>query len=159
NDGSRSKPMHLPVGTSYERAREIAASRTEKAREMNLTRPTTTTVPARPGDTIARVVQSWLPIMDQNDNRSPATKRGLKRAAERVVERFGTEAPEAVTTGKVLEWIRDLKKDLSASKVRETVNTLGVIYEDAIAEEWITCANPKANKKVREALPEVEAPD
>ena len=162
NDGSRSKPLCLPKGTSEAMAREKAKAYTERARTENTTRPVV--LPdgsvAAADKNIAALATRWLGIIEAG-TLAPATKAGHKTNVNaRVVPKLGHLRPDELKTGHVLAWLREIGAGLSASKTRDTFNTLAKMLDDCAAENWIDLeVNPCRHKKVREAVPTVEAPE
>lgn len=157
--------FHAPAGKSKEGALDWAAAQVEKAEAKGgvfvPTRgPKAVAKPDVP--TVAALAESWLKLVDADPELAPATKSMHRGNAEgRISAGLGKLRPEELSSGVLRRWIRSMRDEgLSASRIRNTFNSLGKMLDCAMAEEWITlAANPCRHPGVRQELPSVDGPE
>jgi len=158
--GRRSPPIHLPSTIGEAEARRQAADWAGLALEGKLVLEGTTEPPRAAGETVAELGKSWLRLVKASAL-APATIAGHgSNFRIRIEPKLGAHTIKTLSTGVVRQWLREIRVGLSATKVRDTYNTLAKMLDECAAEGWIDFeTSPCRHPKVRAELPAVELPD
>lgn len=156
-DGKRRKQVTLPESYNdweEKRVRKLALEWGARAMKDPALLPGASK-PTKKPVTVSNVVDRWLVLIEESPKLRAATKKQHRTSGKRIRERFGASRFAELTTGDLRAWVRDLRSAYAPSTVHNVFNSLGRLWDDAIAENWIEADNLCRNRKVREELPAI----